>query len=124
MIKNGAWEVGMYPHLPVKYLQSHIKFIYFIKFDEDIFQCEIIKNKHGCFTYIHEKTTPIRNYDDIVFDLNDYTLNRYHNRNILKCNQPFVKKLLYFFDSDLVYYQDNLVGNAVDNYFKQCRRGA
>lgn len=124
MIKNGAWEVGMYPHLPIRYMESQIIFNYFIRFDDDIFHCEIIKTPKGAFTYIHEKTTPIRNDNDIVFDLNVYDLSPYHNRNMLRCEKPFVSKLLYFFDNDLVFYQDNLVGNAIDNYFKQCRRGA
>lgn len=124
MIKNGAWEVGMYPHLPSNYFRSNIIFEYFICFDEEIFHCEIIKTKDGTFTYIHEKTTPIKNDSDIVFDLNSYDLNRRHIRNILRCKEPFVQKILYFFETDCVFYQDNLVGNAIDNYLKQCRRGA
>src|SRR5699024_11305630 len=42
MITGGAWEMNIYPHLPIKYKPKNIDFIYFIIFNDKIYQCEII----------------------------------------------------------------------------------
>ena len=63
MIINGAWEMAIYPHLNVKYDDKDIVFIYFIEFNGNVLQCEIVNKNNEFFTYVHEKTTPIKNPD-------------------------------------------------------------
>ena len=63
MIINGAWEMAIYPHLSVKYDDKDIMFTYFIEFNGNILQCEIVNKDNEYFTYVHEKTTPIKNPD-------------------------------------------------------------
>ena len=123
MITGGSWELNIYPHAPVKWLPKNIMFTYFIDFNDSIYQCEIINKDANVFTYIHEKTTPIKNPDkDIIYTL-DYNPKINYNINILKPLNDYQNKITWFFTHDRVYYQNNNVGDAINNYLKICRRG-
>lgn len=120
MITGGAWEMAMYPHLPCKYLPKDIKLVYFMRFNDETLQCEIIKKGKSYFTFIHRKTTPIQDEDkDIVYELtNDPRPN--HIRNMRHCSLPLNKKIAKHFAENKVFYQDNEVGEIVRNYLVQC----
>lgn len=123
MITGGAWELNIYPHAPVKWLPKNIMFTYFIDFNDSLFQCEVINKDDNVFTYIHEKTTPIKNPDkDIIYTL-DYNPKINYNINILKPLNDFQNKITWFYTHDRVYYQNNNVGDAINNYLKICKRG-
>lgn len=123
MITGGSWELNIYPHAPVKWLPKNIMFIYFIVFNDSLYQCEIINKDDNVFTYIHEKTTPIKNPDnDIIYTL-DYNPKINYNVNILKPLNDYQNKITWFFTHDRVYYQNNNVGDAINNYLKICKRG-
>ena len=123
MITGGAWELNIYPHAPVKWKPKNIMFTYFIDFNDSIYQCEIISKDANVFTYIHEKTTPIKNPDkDIIYTL-DYNPKINYNVNILKPLTDYQNKITWFYTHDRVYYQNNNVGDAINNYLKICKRG-
>ena len=123
MITGGAWELNIYPHAPVKWLPKNIIFTYFIDFNDSLYQCEIINKDANVFTYIHEKTTPLKNPDkDIIYTL-DYNPKINYNINILKPLNDYQNKITWFFTHDRVYYQNNNVGDAINNYLKICKRG-
>lgn len=123
MITGGAWELNIYPHAPVKWLPKNIIFTYFIDFNESLYQCEVINKDNNVFTYIHEKTTPIKNPDkDIIYTM-DYNPKINYNINILRPLNDYQSKITWFFTHDRVYYQNNDVGDAINNYLKICKRG-
>ena len=123
MITGGSWELNIYPHAPVKWRPKDILFTYFIDFNDSIYQCEIISKDDNVFTYIHEKTTPIKNPDkDIIYTL-DYNPKINYNINILKPLNDYQTKITWFYTHDRVYYQNNNVGDAINNYLKICKRG-
>lgn len=119
MITSGTWEISIYPHLPVeKYYPKDIKAYYFIIFEENILQCEIIQipEKQMLFTYIHRKTTPIQNeYKDKIYS-QKFTSNLNVSRRISKPTNEFEKRIWWFFVNDRVFYQDNEVGEIVRNF--------
>ena len=121
MITGGAWELNMYPHLPVKYKPKDVKFIYFIIFNDNIYQCEIVQKDNITFTYIHVKTTPIKDEDnDLIYTL-EYVPKMNYNRNIFKPINKLQERVLWYFKTDRVYYQNNEVGDAINNYLKICK---
>lgn len=123
MIKTGAWELDIFPHCPIKYKPKDILFIYFIEFGGDLFQCEIVNKDNNMFTYIHEKTTPLKNSsNDLIYSL-DFNPQINYNRNIYVAPSKITKKIKSFFIMDKVYYQDNNVGNTIANYLKACKGG-
>lgn len=121
MITSGDWELAIYPHNKVKYEKKDIILTYFIVFDENLLQCDVVILDNDIFTFIHRKTTDIKNPDnDLIFDT-EYHQQRNYRRNIYKPIDQIGKKLLWFFQADKVYYQDNDVGDTVANYIKWCK---
>jgi hypothetical protein len=118
MITKGTWELSIYPHLPIKYKPKDVLLEYFIVFDDNIFQCNIIDLEGELFTYIHSKTTDIKDLDnDIIYSI-EYSHKFNYNRSIYKPTHEIGKKILYFFLHDKVFYQDNNVGDTVNNYLE------
>ena len=73
MIKNGSWEIDIYPHYPKDIYEGvnpliDVKYTFFICFEGNILQGDIIYKKvdkddkpnPSYFLFIHPKTTPIK----------------------------------------------------------------
>lgn len=121
MITGGAWEIDIYPHLPIKYQKRDIQLIYFISFNDFLLQCEIVV-KDGCiFTYIHRKTTELQNPDGDIIFTTDYSPRPNISRNILHPTYEVHRKISNFFKAEKVFYQDNEVGELVRNYIMWCK---
>ena len=121
MITGGAWEIDIYPHLPMKYRPQNVKFEYFIKFDDNTLHCEIIKIDRSYFTYIHEKTTSIKDLDRDLIYSPEYDARDNWRRNILHPIDTIDKRVLFFFKHDKVFYQNNEIGEIVRNYLNWCK---
>ena len=119
MIINGAWEMAIYPHLRVKYKPSDVIFTYFIEFNGNLLQCEIVNKNNEYFTYIHEKTTPIKNPDsDLVYSL-EHNEKANYKRRLLASTTPLETKIARFYALEKVFFQNNEVGEVVRNYIQQ-----
>lgn len=121
MITSGEWELNIYPHCPFKYLPKEIKDIYFIIFDDAIYQCEIICHEHEWITFVHRKTTPIKDEEnDIVFQ-NEPSWRSNIRTDITRPYDEAGQKIWSFYTMNRVFYQDNEVGEAVNNYIRNCQ---
>ena len=116
MITSGAWEIALYPHLPVKYKHKDIKGVFFICFEGDTLQCELVYSDHNPFIFIHRKTTPIKDYDnDVIFSVNnDYRMNHY--QSLIRPRDKRTQIIAFLFKQNKIYYQDNEIGEIVRNY--------
>lgn len=119
MIINGAWEMAIYPHLNVRYDDKDIIFTYFIEFNGNILQCEIVSKDNENFTYIHEKTTPIKNPDkDLIYSL-AHSEKQNYKRRLLSTATPLETKIAKYYALEKVFFQNNEVGEVVRNYILQ-----
>ena len=118
MITAGKWEVSLYPHLPTKYLPRDVIFVYYIIFNETILQANIINDGVHDFTYIHPKTTPIKNPDEcLIYTLESKGKPNY-KRKLLSALSDIESKITKYFANDKVFYSSNEVGEIVRNYIK------
>jgi hypothetical protein len=118
MITQGYWELDFYPHLKEKHEEKDIKCSYFIVFQENILQADIIIKHNAAYTFIHRKTTPIKYEDkDIIF-----TTEANHNANYFgRLTKPVTKtgkKIYYFFVNNKVFYSSNEVGEIMSHYLE------
>lgn len=120
MITGGAWEIDIYPHCPVKYTPKEILFTYFIVFDNEILQCEIIQHEELLFTFIHRKTTPLKDTDNDLIYTTEFSPRPNYRRKITKPTSDFEKRIAWFYQTDKVFYSDNEVGEIVRNYLQWC----
>lgn len=123
MIRTGAWEMDIYPHLPMKYKPENIIYKYYIEFDGECLQCEIITIPHSdiCFTYIHRKTTEIKDDGYSLVYTQKASPNPNYRRKITKPTSEMEKIIASFFVKDKVFYQDNEIGEIVRNYIAWCK---
>ena len=122
MITGGAWELSIYPHLPYKYKPKDVVLTYYIEFNDNIYSCEIIELGDLAFTYIHAKTTPIKDPDNQLIYTLDYNPKPNYNRNLFSPMNKAQSRVLWFFKHDKVFYQNNNIGDAIQNYIKTCTR--
>lgn len=121
MITGGVWEMALYPHLPMKYKPSDVKFTYFIIYENNTLQCEMIRKGKTEFTYIHRKTTEIQNPEkDLVYSPE---VSPYPNwsRRIIKARNELENVIVKQFMQEKIFYQDNEVGEVVRNYIQWCK---
>lgn len=124
MITNGVWEIDIYPHCPYKYKPKNILFTYFIEFDRSLLQCEVVQVDDVCFTFIHRKTTPLKEPDKELIYSTKYDARHNWRRKITKPHLDIERKLVEFYATDKVFYQDNEVGELVRNYLIWCGKKA
>lgn len=120
MITNGVWEMALYPHAPTKWNKSDIIFSYFIIFNHNTLQADIVEKDDLSFTYIHRKTTPIQNPDEDLIYCVDYNPRPNYRRKINKPVSELERAIADYFPRDKVFYQDNEVGEIVRSYLMWC----
>lgn len=122
MITGGTWEIAIYPHLPERYTPNEVVFKYYITFDNETLECEIINKDSYMFTFVHRKTTPIKEPENKIIFSPDFSPYPNHHRRINRPTDRITEKISWFYANDKVYYSENEVGEIVFNYLKWCGR--
>lgn len=118
--KGTVWEIAVYPHKPVKFTSAQISFVFFIQFDGELLQCEVVTTDTVQFVFIHRKTTPLKSPDiDLIYSP-DFDPRPNWKRKITNPMTELEQKIVRLFRADKVYYQDNEVGEIVHNYLMWC----
>ena len=121
MITGGAWELDLYPHCPRKYVDEDIVFKFFVIYNDQILQGEVVELDDCSFIYFHRKTGDIRHPDrDLIFT-EEYDPRPNYVRNLRRSSLEAVRKISIFFRDSKVFYQDNDVGEIVRNYLQFCK---
>lgn len=122
MITGGKWELAVYPHLPTKYTPKDVLFVYYIEFNDTVLQGNIVQVGNECFTYIHAKTTPIKDTDNsLIYSLQMNGKPNY-KRKLLSTATYVESQVARFFATDKVFYQNNEIGEIVRNYLMASSR--
>lgn len=130
MISHGNWEIDIYPHLPFRYRPKDVLFVFFVEFDGEIVQGDVIRSgfeKNGDriieksahpFVFFHTKTTEIKDPErDYVYSPTVSPLPNWH-RHLLKPTDKAGERIKYLMVNDYVFYQTNEVGEIISNYIK------
>lgn len=121
MITGGAWELDLYPHLPLEYTEENIMFKFFILFNDQMLQGNVLEVNDSTFIYIHRKTSKLRHPDDDLIFAEEYDPRPNHVRNLRRSSLEAAKKIGWYFANSKVFYQDNDVGEVVRNYLQFCK---
>ena len=123
MITHGGWEIDIYPHLPHKYLPKDVLYQFFILFDNEKLHGNIISVDDTIFLYIHRKTTPIKENSEYLIYQQQPDYRRNYRVNILKPYSKVDKYITNLIANKKIFYQDNEVGEIMNNYLKWCISG-
>lgn len=116
MITGGKWELAVYPHLPVKYKPKDVEFIYFIVFGDVILQANVIQVEDQNFTYIHAKTTPIKDPEESLIYSLEMNGKPNYKRRLISTATELERRIAMYYATDKVFYQNNEIGEIVRNY--------
>lgn len=121
---GSIWEIAVYPHKPIDFLRKDIVFMYFIRYQDALLQCEIIIKDNYNFTYVHPKTTDLRHPEkDIIYDADASPLfNRSRKLNQGMNRSRLTRKILSYYENDKVFFSDNETGEIMRNYIMWCRK--
>ena len=121
---SGIWEIDIYPHLTkeMKYKPKDIIYKYFVVWDRDILQCDIVKLDKFAFTFVHLKTTPIREDNTNVVYTTEHNPKPNYKRKLTKVNNKTDEIILWFYKNEKVFYQSNEIGEIMRNYIAWCKR--
>lgn len=120
MITHGGWEIDIYPHLPVKYKPKDVVYFFYIIFDEDILQGNIICVEDKTFLYFHRKTTPIKEDNTQIVYQQQTDYRRNYRVSILNPYSKVDKYIADLLNRKKAFYQDNEIGEIMNNYLKWC----
>ena len=120
MITTGSWEIDIYPHCPCKYAPKDIQLIYFIVFNHEILQCEIVCKDENYFTFVHRKTTELKDTDHDLIYSTEYNPRPNYRRKITIPTSQIEKRILEFYKKDKVFFADNETGEIMRNYLIWC----
>ena len=118
MITQGSWEIDIYPHLPYKYTPKECKLIYYIDFNNELLECEIVHSREHkeWFTFIHRKTTPIRDDNERIVYSDKQSTKMNVSNDLFRPKNDIERKILWFYQNNKVCYQSNEVGEVVRNF--------
>ena len=125
MITRGSWEIDIYPHLP---LDCHYKpknkiFSFYIEFQDEKFEGEVVILNENMFAFIHRKTTPITEKYYPVYSLSVYPRYNYSS-NIFKARNQAEQLVTALFKDGKIFYQDNEVGESIRNFLLEMKKQA
>ena len=121
---GGIWEIDIYPHLTkeMKYAPKDVIYKYFVVWDNDILQCDIVRLDNTAFTFVHAKTTPIKEDNTNIVYSTEHSYKPNYKRKIIRANNRTEEIILWFYKNEKVFYQNNEIGEIMRNYLAWCKR--
>lgn len=120
---NGIWEIDVYPHLTkeMKYTPEQVIYKYFVVWDNEILQCDIVRLPASTFTFVHRKTTPIRDDNTNIVYSTEHNHKPNYKRKLTKANSRVEEIILWYYKNEKVFYQSNDIGEIMRNYISWCK---
>lgn len=122
MITHGAWEIPTYPHAPESIKPKDIKHVILVLFDGETIQGDLVKNNNRMYLFFHRKTTDIKDIEKDTIYADTVSPLRNWSNNILRPRNKIEEIITNLIVTEKVFYQDNMVGEIVNNYLKYCKK--
>lgn len=119
MIHKGTWEIPMYRHPPKHSGDYPVKLSFFIIFDENTIQGDIVIYESYPIIIFHPKTTELKNLKrSIVYTEDTIDGNPLHQSEVLAAPTKAHKLILQLISDKKTFFSDNDTGENVANWLK------
>lgn len=121
---KGFWEMDNWQLLPCKYEPKDVIFKYYIKWNNYTYTAEVIEQEgNKVWTYIHKKTTPLREEEDDIIFSKEASLKDNYFQNIYRpgATTKVFSFITQQFQTNSVYFQSLYVGEEINNYLRWCK---
>lgn len=117
MITTGEWEIGVYPHLQEKYTKADVVLTFFIIFEMELLECDIVC-KSNIFIFIHPRTAQLEHSDNDFIYQDGYSKFWNHRTGLTNQNDKLSLEIRRIFNENRVFYSDNETGEVVRNFLE------
>ncbi len=117
MITEGSWELPMYPHAPMDLEHENVIEQFFIEYKEDLVQGDIYYQDEALFIFFHVRTYGLEDDDERMQYRLEHSPHWNHATSLTsKHRNKLSAKIGELILKDLVFYQDNRIGELIRNY--------
>lgn len=116
MIFTGDWETASYPHMKTRIEQRDIKYVAFLKFDDDVLSIQLIQRGKQLFLMVTPWTSEPKN-DRLTF-VTESTGNELEVVNPVACRIKVGRIIYQLIREDRVFFVNNTVGEIFNNWLK------
>lgn len=124
MIRSGAWEMAIYPHLEHGYKPKDVAARFWIEFGRDILRGDIVCDDNGLYMFIFPSKEPVRdsegNINKKIGDSIVYTTFPSTHQNFLFALQHHNDRLsaliMDLYEAGKVFYANNTDGEVFRNF--------
>lgn len=121
MITSGSWETDTYPRLRQGYEPENVVFRFFVKWDGDTLQCDVVQDESDQFIFCFIKSDPETRHCDLVYSP-DFDVSVYHRRRITVPISDTERAIYALIRQDKVFYSSNMAGEILRNYLRWCNK--
>lgn len=114
MITTGKWETLQYPATPYSIKEEMITFKFYINFNDEVMQGDVVENKDDYFIHIHKKTTDIK--DEYPIYQLDFDPSPQYYTSLTRGRDKCSGEIAYLINSNKIFVQNNRIGEMVRNY--------
>ena len=119
MITKGAWEIAMYRHPPKNLGSYQIAFVFFVEFDGELIQGDIIMYGDYPIIVYHPKTSEIKNRDqEIIYSEDTLDASPLHQISLKQAPTRAQQLILQLISQQKTFYSDNETGEIIANWLK------
>lgn len=125
MIRNGSWEIKLYPRCPYPLYPEDIWKVFYIKFGEALLRGDIVypksqqANKNDMFIFIHRQTKDIEIDEKTPYYSADFTSSRYHVFFLKDTPTELHKLIRDLIAKKAVCFADNECGELFRNWMME-----
>lgn len=122
MITSGEWEVAVHPHIKKGAKPRDILFTFFIYFDDELMQCQVVLQDGAPVLNVMQKTTPLKYPEKELIYSDQYEYRPNWRRSIIRDTLPVSARIRDYIHTGKVYFSDNATGEIFDaflNWSKQ-----
>ena len=119
MITGGIWELDIYKHIPRKYAPKEVVFTFFIAFEMQYLQCEVVEGDEDIFVAVHPKTTPLKHPEsDLVYTTSVTDGFPNVRKSFLAPVDDIDRKIALLYKMGKFFYSDNNTGDVMKNFLE------
>lgn len=121
MITEGDWQLGSYPHCPMRINSKNIIYRIYIDFNDELLQGDIVVQDGTMFMYIHKKTTEVKE-DIYPYYKLEFSPLKNHYINPTVAYDKVSGKIAELFRKQKVFFQNNDIGDMTMNFISQAQK--
>lgn len=121
MITSGTWETDTYPRLHSGYSSDDVVFRFFVRWDGDTLQCDVVNRGGDMFIFCFVKSDPATRYNDLVYSP-EYDPSMFHRRRVTVPLSETERAIYALIRQEKVFYSSNMAGEVLRNYLKWCNK--